>query len=60
MTYGKKTNEVPQYRSLTMPYSFSSVAYVWVRGERTTGVIAKKFGFSYSNLCFAGIKSFVM
>jgi hypothetical protein len=27
-------------------HSFSSVAYVWVRGAKTTGPIAKKFGFS--------------
>jgi hypothetical protein len=25
---------------------FSSVAYVWVPGAKTTGPIAKKFGFS--------------
>jgi hypothetical protein len=27
-------------------YLFSSVAHVWVPGAKTTGPIAKKFGFS--------------
>jgi hypothetical protein len=49
-----------------------SVAYVWLRGAKTTGRIAKIFGFSVLNLnffgreissigtCFAEIKSFVV
>jgi hypothetical protein len=27
-------------------HSFCPVAYVWVRGAKTTGPIMKKFGFS--------------
>jgi hypothetical protein len=30
---------------LAIVYFFSSVAHLWVPGEKTTGPIAKKFGF---------------
>jgi hypothetical protein len=32
----------------TMPYFLSSVAHVWVPGAKSTGPIAKKFGFQLS------------
>jgi hypothetical protein len=34
------------------PYSFSSVAYVWVRGAKTTGPIAKKVWFLLNQIFF--------
>jgi hypothetical protein len=34
-------------KDVLLVHFFSSVAYVWVRGAKTAGPIAKKFGFSY-------------
>jgi hypothetical protein len=42
---------------LTRVHSFSAVAYVWVRGTKTTGPIAKMFGFSY-DLIFSAVRNF--
>jgi hypothetical protein len=40
---------VPSDQRCPYPYSFSSVAHAWVHEVKTTGPIAKKFGFLQSN-----------
>jgi hypothetical protein len=40
-----------------MPYSFSSVAYVWLCGAKITGPIAEKFDF-FLNLIFMLVRIF--
>jgi hypothetical protein len=39
-------NDIKASIMYLIPYSFSSVAHIWVPGAKTTGPIVKKFGFS--------------
>jgi hypothetical protein len=46
----KKKKKKKNYGNI--PYSFNSVAYDWVRGEKTIGPIAKKCELNFGT-CFA-------